>query len=104
MVSRVPRRGRVSTSQTIELCLECHCYATVLLLAGSRFWKTRVEPFTEKQIKLITTFSDQAVIAIENARLFEAERQRTRRTHQSLDQQTATSEVLKVIFQFAGRA
>ena len=33
VVSRVPRRGRVSTSQTIELCLECHCYATVLLLA-----------------------------------------------------------------------
>src|SRR5262249_1177590 len=59
--------------------------------------KAEPAPFSEQPIQLLKTFADQAVIAIENVRLFEAEQARTRELSESLEQQTATSEVLKVI-------
>jgi GAF domain-containing protein len=66
--------------------------------------RNRVEPYSEREVKLVAAFADQAVIAIENTRLFEAEQARTREVvvkstelAQSLEYQTAISEVLSVI-------
>jgi GAF domain-containing protein len=59
--------------------------------------RTEVKPFTDRQIDLVTTFADQAVIAINNVSLFEEVQARTRELSESLQQQTATADVLKVI-------
>ncbi|WP_091881203.1 GAF domain-containing protein [Bradyrhizobium sp. Rc2d] len=59
--------------------------------------RKRVQPFTEKQIELVATFADQAVIAIENVRLFEQLQSRTRDLSEALTYQTGSANILRVI-------
>ena len=84
------KHGHRSTL-AVPLIREGRALGTILVL------RTEVRPFEQKHIALLTTFADQAAIAIENVRLFEAEQQRTRELSEILEQQTATSEVLQVI-------
>jgi GAF domain-containing protein len=85
------RAANVHTALAVPLLLKGHPIGAISLV------RTRVAPFDDKQVALVESFADQAVIAIENTRLFEAEQASKRELTEALEQQTATADVLKVI-------
>ena len=95
--TRNTRRLDGSKRRAFAPCSGCHSCAKECPIGVIASDRRTVQPFTEKQIELVTTFADQAVIAIENVRLFEEVQARTRELTQSVEELRALGEVTQAV-------